>query len=161
LTNRKNAIQDIGSLAIYNDMKISYPNVWDEYLRNSWTYQMLFVKIESINANVNALNVDIGALTTKVYQFNNQSKTIASIFSSLSISASTESAGTFNATTFVQTIVNDISAIESLIFAETLSYYDDKKSSCYTSIFMMDVVVCGLGVVILIFFHFILRRLHT
>ncbi len=142
-------------------MKISYPNVWDEYLRNSWTYQMLFVKIESINANVNALNVDIGALTTKVYQFNNQSKTIASIFSSLSISASTESAGTFNATTFVQTIVNDISAIESLIFAETLSYYDDKKSSCYTSIFMMDVVVCGLGVVILIFFHFILRRLHT
>lgn len=38
MVDRKNLISNIGSLAVYMSTNTTYPNIWDNYLTNGWTF---------------------------------------------------------------------------------------------------------------------------
>jgi len=38
MINRKNLIDNIGSLAVYFSKKQTYPTIWERYLTNGWTF---------------------------------------------------------------------------------------------------------------------------
>jgi hypothetical protein len=38
MLNRKNLIDNIGSLGVYFNKSKTYPNIWDRYLTNKWTF---------------------------------------------------------------------------------------------------------------------------
>ena len=101
MINRKNIIDNIGSLAVFYAKSTVYPTIWERYMTNNWTFAQLFVEIEYTNSKINKLNNDIGSLVSKNYIINGKSRTLASYFESLSIEASLQSAGKLNLTQFI------------------------------------------------------------
>lgn len=85
IIDRKNMISNIGSLAVYMVTNSTYPNIWERYLTNGWTFEQFFVGIEYTNGEINKLNGDIGLLVSKGYIVNGKVCTLASYYEALSI----------------------------------------------------------------------------